>query len=160
MLLRGRQGTELGLTIDGYQFPGELVDPWESNALLVEVRIVAPEGSWDVVDPCLTTWEAAKVFAWLNALARGADLVAARPLAVHAPNVTLHGQARPGDPDRVDIRACFALERRPPWLASGGGRTGSLCVDLDADRAQLAHAARAFAADLARFPQRGDDPTL
>ena len=158
MLLRGRQGTELGLTLAGYQFPRELIDPWESNALLVEVRIVAPEGSWDVVDPCLTTWEAAHVVAWLNALARRADLVAARPLGVNAPNLTLIGHARRGEPDRVDVRACFALERRPPWLAGAGGR--NLCVDLDVERAQLARAAHDLAADLATFPQRGDDPTL
>ena len=156
MLLRGRQGTELGLALAGYQFPDEQVDPWESNALLVEVRITAPEGSWHVVDPCLTTWEATHVLAWLRALARQADLVAARPLGVSAPNVTAHGRARPGEPQRVDLHACFALERRPPWT----GHTGNLCVDLDVDRSQLAAAARDLAADLARFPQRGDDPTL
>ena len=156
MLLRGRHGTELGLTLVGYQFPDELVDPWESNTLLVEVRILAPQGSWDVVDPCLTTWETAHIIRWLAAFANRVDLVANRGLAVNAPNVTLAGQAIHGEPDRVAIRACFALELRPPWL----GRTGDLCVNLDVDRSQLAAAARQLQSDLARFPQRGDDPTL
>ncbi|MGH9222766.1 MAG: WapI family immunity protein [Acidimicrobiales bacterium] len=156
MLLRGRQGTELGLTLVGYQFPDELVDPWESNTLLVEVRLLAPEGSWDVVDPCLTTWETAQVTRWLAAFASRADLVANRALGVQAPNVTLGGQAIAGEPDRVAIRACFALELRPPWLRGGT----NLCVDVDVDRPQLATAARHLQADLARFPQRGDDPTL
>jgi hypothetical protein len=156
VLLRGRRGTELGLSLVGYERPDEHVDPWDSNSLLVEVRLLAPEGSWDVVDPCLTTWEAAQVIRWLTAFASRADLVANRGLAVQAPNVTLLGQAFPGEPDRIAIRACFALERRPPWLR--GGR--DLCVDLDVDRPQLAAAARSLSADLARFPQRGDDPTL
>jgi len=156
VLLRGRQGTELGLTVVGYQFPAELIDPWESNTLLVEVRLLAPEGSWDVVDPCLTTWEAAQIVRWLAAFAQRADLVANRALAVNAPNVTLLGRAVKGEPDRVAIQACFALELRPPWL----GRTGDLCVDVDVDRRQLALAARQLQADLTRFPQRGDDPTV
>ena len=156
MRLVGRQGTELGLAIEGYQFPAEQVDPWESNTLLVEVRLLAPQGSWDVIDPCLTTWEGTQVVRWLAAFAARADLVAARPLALSAPNISLFGRARAGEPDRVDVRACFALELRPPWL----GRTGDLCVDLDVDRPQLADAARSLQADLTRFPQRGDDPTL
>ncbi len=156
MLLRGRQGTELGLTIVDYQFPDEARDPWDSNSLLVEVSLLAPEGSWHVVDPCLTTWEAAQIVRWLAAFGQRADLVAARALAVNAPNVTLVGRARPAEPDRVDIRAGFALERRPPWIRG----SANLSVDLDVDRPQLAHAARQLQGDLTRFPQRGDDPTL
>jgi hypothetical protein len=156
VLLRGRQGTELGLTIVDYEFPDEARDPWESNALLVEVSLLAPEGSWHVVDPCLTTWETTQIVRWLAAFAQRADLVANRALAVNAPNVALHGRARPGEPDRVDVRACFALERRPPWIRG----SANLCVDLDLDRPQLAAAGRQLHADLARFPQRGADPTL
>jgi hypothetical protein len=156
VLLRGRHGTELGLTVVGYEFPDERVDPWDSNSLLVEVRLLAPQGSWDVIDPCLTTWEARHVVRWLWALGRRADLVANRALGLSAPNVTLTGEAVKGEPDRVDVRACFALERRPPWV----GGSGNLCVDLDVDRPQLARAAQQLRADLDRFPQRGDDPTL
>lgn len=160
MHLRGRQGTELELGIAGYQFPDELVDPWESNALLVSVRVLAAEGSWEVVDPCLTTWEGAELARWLAAVARRPDLLAAgRALTLTEPNLVVTATAVRGEPDRVDLHACVALELRPPWLKSAAGST-NLCVPLDVDRAQLARAAAALRADLARFPPRADDPTL
>jgi hypothetical protein len=159
MLLRGEQGTELELQLVGYEHPREETDPWESNSLLVSVRVIAPQGSWEVVDPCLTTWEAAHVVRWCAALAARADLVANRPLGISEPNVAFTGRARRGHPDHVDVRACFALELRPPWVRAVAG-TGDLCVDLEVGRDQLAAAARALAADLDRFPQRGHDPTL
>ena len=159
MLLRGQQGTELELQLVGYEHPAERFDPWESNSLLVSVRVIAPQGGWEVVDPCLTTWEAAHVVRWCSALAARGDLVANRPLGVSEPNVTFVGRARPRRPDEVDVHACFALESRPPWLKAVAG-AGDLCVDLAVGRDQLAAAGEALAADLGRYPQRGADPTL
>ena len=159
MLLRGRQGTELELGIVGYEFPEERFDPWDSNSLLVLVRVVSPEGTWEVIDPCLTTWEADHLIRLLAALGQRADLLAARPLVLNEPNLTVSARGIAGEPDRVVVRACFALELRPPWVKSVAG-AANLCVDLDVDRSDLARAARQLRADLGKFPQRGDDPTL
>ena len=154
MLLVGSGGNELDLSIVGYQFPDVTTDPWDSNWLLVAVRVVSPEGSWDVVDPCLTTWEAKHLVRWLvNAAARDPS---AAPAMFTEPNLTLVARAHPRNPSRVGVRACFQLELRPPWVGAGN----ELCVDLEVDRADLARAAAALLVDLLRFPQRGDDPTL
>lgn len=56
----------------------------------------------------------------------------------------------------ITLVACFELEERPPWLVSVGG-SDELCVDLDVSSADLVVASGALRADLARFPQRGDD---
>ena len=85
MLLRGRQGTELELELVDYQFPTERVDPWDSNSLLVRVRILTPDGSWDVVDPSLTTWEADHLVRWLATLASQPEVVGGR---LNEPNVS------------------------------------------------------------------------
>ena len=71
MLMRGRDGSELRLDVVGYQFPHIEADPWESNSLLMAVRVVSSHGTWEVVDPCLTTWEATHLVRWLAALAVG-----------------------------------------------------------------------------------------
>jgi len=147
--LVGRHGTLLELRLVGYQHPGERVDPWDSNMLLVEVRVVTSHGSWDVIDPCLTTWEAAHLAAWLAALGARPELLGGR---INEPNVTFTAQSHAGS---VAVHASFALELRPPWLGSG-----DLTVELDVDRRQLSAAAAALRADLDRYPQRGDDPTL
>ena len=121
------------------------------------MRVVAPEGSWDVVDPCLTTWEGQHLVSWLLLVA--ARDPSAPPLSLTEPNVTMTARTSPDDPLRVLVRACFALELRPPWArtVSGGHE---LCIDLDLDREDVARAAASLLADLVRYPQRGDDPTL
>ena len=156
MLLAGLEGAELELHVVGYQFPADDTDPWDSNWLLVSVRVVAPAGTWEVIDPCLTTWEAKHLVRWLvNAAARDPD---AAPVTFTEPNLTVMAEAKPGDPNRVLVRACFQLELRPPWARGSGGR--ELCVDLDVGRAALARAAASLLAELVRFPPRGEDPTL
>ena len=157
MLLRGREGNELELSLVGYQFPDEERDPWDSNWLLVSVRVLAPQGSWEVVDPCLTTWEAKRLVAWL-AYAAAHD--PSGPLLTFAePNVTVVARGQTGAALLVDVRACFALELRPPWARMTAG-ANELCVDLEVDRADLAAAAASLLADVTKFPQRGADPTL
>lgn len=159
MRLAGRQGTELRLGVVGYQFPDDEVDPWESNALLVSVHVVAPQGTWEVTDPCLTTWEAARVRRWLAAVGRGADLTVGRAVALNEPNLSVVAWAQPAASDRVDLRFRFALETRPPWLRAAAG-SHDLSVELDVARDDVGRAAADLAGELARFPQRGDDPTV
>lgn len=157
MLLRGAEGNELELRIAGYQFPEEERDPWDSNWLLVSVRVLSPEGSWSVEDPCLTTWEAKRLVSWLvQAAAREPSAV---PITFTEPNLTVVAGAVAGDPNAVHVRAAFALELRPPWARTAAG-SDDLTVDLDVRRGDLARAAASLLSDLVDFPQRGDDPTL
>ncbi len=151
--LRGREGNELELSIVGYEVPAETVDPWASNSLLVALRVVSPRGAWEVVDPCLTTWEAARLASWMAAVAVGPEGVR-RSLA--EPNLSVSATAAGG---RVQLRICFELENRPPWAASVRGG-GDLCVDLDVTRGDVVAAAGSLRSDVRRFPRRGDDPTL
>ena len=157
MLLAGREGNELELAIVGYQFPDEEHDPWDSNWLLVALRVVSPQGSWEVVDPCLTTWEAKRLVAWLvNAAARDPSAAQA---SFTEPNLTVTARSKVRSPLRVQVKACFQLELRPPW-AKTVSAGGDLCVDLDVERGELARAAASLLGDLVRYPQRGADPTL
>ena len=158
MRLRGREGNELALSIVGYQFPDQAVDPWDSNGLLVSVRVVSPQGTWEVVDPCLTTWETSRLASWLAAVAHGRMLGPAATL--DEPNVSLRAAVdSPGPVARVSLRVCFELENRPPWAPTVAG-SRNLCVDLDAGRHEIGAAAADLREDLARFPQRGADPSI
>ena len=157
MLLRGAEGNELELGIAGYQFPDDERDPWDSNWLLVSVRVLSRDGSWSVVDPCLTTWEAKRLVSWL-VLAATRD-PSAVPMTFTEPNLTVVAGPVAGAPDRVHVRASFALELRPPWAHTAAG-SDNLAVDLEVRRGDLARAAASLLSDLVAFPQRGDDPTL
>ncbi|MGI9033048.1 MAG: WapI family immunity protein [Acidimicrobiales bacterium] len=153
MELADAGGNELGLSIVGYRDPDETVDPWNSNALLVSVRVVSPHGRWEVVDPCLTTWEAARLASWLTTVAVAPERA---PACISEPNLTAWARGRL---ERTDLRFCFELERRPPWTPSVAG-AADLCVDLDVATRDVLDAASSLRADLARFPRRGEDPTL
>lgn len=158
MKLSGREGNELELRLVGYQFPDVTQDPWDSNWLLVALRVVTSHGTWEVVDPCLTTWEAKHLVRWLvNAAARDP---AAADMTLTEPNLSITAHAQEGEAQRVLVSACFDLELRPPWPGSPAGGAGSLCVELDVARPELARAAASLLGDLVMFPQRGDDPTL
>ena len=157
MLLRGRDGSELELRLVDYEFPAALVDPWDSNWLLVSVRVVSPQGAWEVVDPCLTTWEAERLARWLTVAAVGA---AGPRMAFAEPNLEMTVEAAdPREPSQVRVSARLDLESRPPWQARAGAG-GGLAVDLDLTRRDLADAAMSLRDELSRFPQRGPDPTL
>ena len=158
MLLRGGEGSELRLDVVGYQFPDVEADPWDSNSLLVAVRVVSAHGTWEAIDPCLTTWEAVHLQRWLAALATG-DASAVR-IAFNEPNMRLSVNGLAPDFSRARVHACFELETRPPWLPGPASGRDTLCVDLDLPRAALRDAAVDLARQLKRFPLRGDDPTL
>jgi len=158
MLLRGRDGSELELDVLGYQFPNVEADPWDSNSLLVALRVVSAQGTWEAVDPCLTTWEAARLCRWLALLSAG-DASAVRQ-AFNEPNVRVSVNGLAPDFSRARVHACFELETRPPWLPGPAAGRDTLCVDLDLPRAELREAAVDLARQLRRFPLRGDDPTL
>jgi hypothetical protein len=152
---RGREGNHLELTPIGYQFPANTTDPWDSNQLLVAVRVASPQGTWEVHDPCLTTWEARSLATWLlRATAIG---TAFGPSTFSEPNVTMTAR-RAGVPGWFELAVELELEARPPWAPMTDG--GALRVDLTLEEADLLVAARELVNELKQYPQRGDNPTL
>jgi hypothetical protein len=72
MILQSEEtNTEFELRVLGYQFPQNADDEWDSNWLLVNIRVSAPQGSWSVTDPCLLTWESHWLLNWLADVAVG-----------------------------------------------------------------------------------------
>ncbi len=152
--LAGKEGNQLEMAILGYQFPNELTDPWDSNWLLVSVKVVTPAGSWEVVDPCLTTWETKRLVSWLVGAVGRTDAPAATFVE---PNLTVSAAPVAGSPEGVLLTFGLALELRPPW-GQGTGSAGDFRVILDIDRPSVARAAASLLGDLVRFPQRGSEP--
>jgi hypothetical protein len=153
--LKGREGNEVELRPVAYQHPDNRTDPWESNQLLVDVRVATPRGTWEVVDPCLTTWEAKNLATWLlRATAVGTSQGSS---VFDAPNVTMTA-SRSGVDGWFRVQVVLELEERPPWAPDVEG--APLKVELNVDTAQLLGAAKDLLSDLSDYPQRGDDPTL
>jgi hypothetical protein len=108
--------------------------------------------SWSFSDPCLTTWEAQCLSAWLDAVSRDA---ADRDAAVFTePNVGFFADGREGALVRMRVR--FSHESLPGWLPrdAAGRQAGEYFVALEVTAADLAEAARAWDRERRAYPAR------
>jgi len=152
------------LRIARYQFPdiqGQGDRDWDANWLQVAGTVVlADRKTWSFEDPCLTTWEAAELGRWLNAVADGT--VQPSPfgtgqdeqmLVFTEPNVAFSLQERAAN--RVRVRVHFSVEALPPWLrGTEQPDIFDFLVVLDMSAAELAEAAGDWNASLGRYPRR------
>ncbi|MEV4350794.1 hypothetical protein AB0J83_40575 [Actinoplanes sp. NPDC049596] len=81
MKLLSGEGAGIELRPVAYQFdraPGD--DEWDRNWLVIRGDVTAGgEGGWTFRDPCLTTWEARSLGAWLRAGGAGDPLEFVEP---------------------------------------------------------------------------------
>ena len=160
MKLVSADGASVDLRVRRYQFPG-IADAaprdWDANWLVVagDVRLADGRG-WSFSDPCLTTWEARSLGAWL----RGAVTGAVEPAGFDAddeeslecftePNLALSLAERSETSAVVRVR--FSLESRPPW---SGDDLYEFFVTLDLPFHVLSAAADEWDSELSEFPVR------
>lgn len=145
----------------GYQFPGreprtmsggeEAGRDHDANWLMVQGDIRAADGrSWTFCDPCLTTWEADSVSAWLRA-AVDMGITAPGTLCFIEPNLELSLGERGSD--RVQVLLRLSLEAAPPWMAGVGGTDGFV-VPLDLGVDDVVRAGEQWDLICRRFPAR------
>jgi hypothetical protein len=133
------------------------VKGWDANWLVIQGDIrMADQRRWSFTDPCLTTWEARSLGAWLRKVAAGSFVPTApddptRLKEFTEPNLAFgfSGQST----DQFLIRVHLSLEATPPWLETTEINAFYLTVTLG--RSQLLHAADDWDRELVRF--HGDD---
>lgn len=155
MRMTGSDGGEFGLEIVGYEFPEQVGDTESNNILLIRVDASTSGGSWSASDPCLQTWDIARLADWLEDLA-GKRRTVWSEQSFTEPNLSFHVLHNAGD--RAIVRVYFELELRPPWSPSRWAGLRDVWVDLDVAPADLRAGADALREDLSRFPQRGETP--
>jgi hypothetical protein len=128
---------------------------WDANWLMIHGDVRAADGrQWAFLEPCLTTWEARSLSAWLHGVAVGDGAAERRHIAFSEPNLafSLDGH-RAG---RMRLRVCFSHEVLPPWASRDhdGWQAGEYVLVLDISREDLAHAANAWDLEYEQFPER------
>jgi hypothetical protein len=128
---------------------------WDANWLMIQGDVHTSDGrQWAFADPCLTTWEARSLSAWLHGVADGDGAVERRPIAFTEPNLAFSlDDHRAG---RVNLRVCFSHEALPPWVPHDhdGWQAGEYVLILDISRDDLAQAAKAWDVEHEPFPER------
>lgn len=148
-------GGAFGLEIVRYEHPEPVCDVESNNVLLIRVDVATPGGSWSASDPCLQTWDVARLADWLEDLAGKRRTVWSEQSFIE-PNLSFHVLHNAGD--RAIVRVYFELELRPPWSRSIWAGLTDVWLDLDVTPADLRAGADALRQALARFPQRGETP--
>jgi hypothetical protein len=146
MILVGRDGS-FHMSIAQYQFPEREQIDLDANWLVVEGCVTVSGREWRFRDPCLTTFEAARLADWLEASAH--EVGSGEGCGFIEPNLQFDG------PSDGAIRVSFALESAPPW-AEPGDNWCKHGFDVPMGPA-LAVAAQQLRRALARFPARGTE---
>lgn len=159
MELTSRTSSRFWLVVSGYQYPGlpgEGPQDWDANWLIIQGEVELPDGRRSsFVDPCLTTWEADDLGAWLRRVSRGEALTAPdRGPAVEFLEPNLGFRAMQGEDGRIELRVYLSLEAEPPWVMEGAPGVHRNYVTMDLTREQLADAAEAWLAECREFPAR------
>jgi hypothetical protein len=99
---------------------------WDANWLMIKGHVRTADGrQWAFLDPCLTTWEAWSLSAWLHCVATGDGAAEHPPIAFTEPNLAFSLDDLRAD--RIRLRACFSHEALPPWYRATtmGGKRAS-----------------------------------
>jgi hypothetical protein len=127
---------------------------WDANWLMIRGDIRTASGrQWEFLDPCLTTWEARSLSAWLHRAA-GGGAARGRHITFTEPDLAFSLSRR--DAGRARLHVCFSHEALPPWAPHDhdGWQAGEYVLPLDISQEDLARAARAWDLEHEQFPER------
>ena len=163
-----RLGSDLGPSVElevlGYEFPraDKRTDVWTANWLDIRGRIRLADGrTWDFTHPCLTTFEAAQLGAWLHSVSSDDESVLSRMGTdrkvprVFLTEPLLAFEAEPTSKTGFDISVILNLEALPPW-EPWEERIGDedFVVTVAVTRPDLDRVEAQWSQACARFPER------
>ncbi|RPJ52044.1 MAG: hypothetical protein EHM21_01225 [Chloroflexi bacterium] len=147
--------TSFYLTILGYQYPDAAGEPYDANWLSIHVEASGPDGAWTGTDPCLLTYETARLADWLEAVATGAD---AAPAISFLEPVLLFRLVNTGQ--GKTLRVHFGNLINPSWRQLDGvqssGASPDLWLDFPLAETDLIGAALSLRQQLKRYPDRAE----
>jgi hypothetical protein len=143
------------LTILGYQYPDAAGEPYDANWLSIHVEASGPEGAWTGTDPCLLTYETARLADWLEAVASGEKADPAisflEPVLLFRLVNTEQGKT---------LRVHFGNLINPSWRQLNGANhprsSPDLWLDFPLVETDLASAASNLRQQLRRYPDRAE----
>ena len=150
----GRVGGQFGAGAAGDAGAAEHAVDWDANWLMIRGVIRTAGGrAWTFCEPCLTTWEAECLSAWLHAAASQDGAGPQDEAAFTEPNLGFILDGRVGE--RVRIRVRFAHESLPGWSPrDASGRRAEYFLPLDVPRSEVAGAAGSWDLERRPFPPR------
>lgn len=145
MQLSNAAGETFELAIVAYQFPHNVTESYDANWLQVRFSATHRGRTWSATDPCLLTWEVARLARWFKALGLGQatepECRFLEPVLAFSLQASATGQV---------VRVSFALEGRPPWADKDAG----IWLDFPVQEIDFARVVQSLEAQLQHYPQR------
>jgi len=153
------KGYESSVTLElvRYEFANPAGDEWDDNWLVLKGDVSAPDAAWQFAVPCLTTFEAKHISAWLRSVANGdvpvsaiGDAGVVPSLEFTEPNLAFSVGSYQGG--STSVRVHFALESKPVGQSSDD--RDPFWVDISVTAADLVSSADEWDEALSVFPDR------
>lgn len=147
MKLINKNQTNFELDIAGYQYPGMETEEYDSNWLMIRIKVKHSKGEWQSTDPSLLTYEAKELAQWLEKIGRNEPVE--EEMAFIEPNLSFSLAEK-----NKYLRIYFELESRPSWAACNWANKGDLWLDIEIENNNLLEAAGDLNEQLLNYPQR------
>ena len=152
-------GTRASVTLEPvrYEFATPAGDEWDDNWLVISGDVSAPDAAWQFAVPCLTTFEAKRISAWLRSVANGDIAVSVignagvvPSLEFTEPNLAFSVGSYQGV--SISVRVHFALECMP--VGQSSDELDQFWVGIAVTAADLDSSADEWDEALSAFPDR------
>ncbi len=150
MLLKSKDNSEFELTILGYEFPELEKEEYDSNWLVISIRVKKSEGSWEAKHPCLLTWEVAHLSKWLRSLPNNESVESEEDFI--EPNLSF--QVTKMTEEYITLRVFFGMKFKPLGTPGDSTKMDKFWMDLTITPDDLESAADSLYSELSRFPER------
>lgn len=150
----------LEIDVAGYEFDSAVKDALDANWLIFRVTLQSMHGAWrwQVEDAGALTWELAGCVDWLEALSAG-DAPLAESWRFSEPDVSFEIiRDEDGAPHGLTVN--LMDEFQPPTKVLFPRENNIVSLRFHTPPQTLRALARSLAESLARFPQRGERPTV
>lgn len=135
------------LSIVGYQFPDAASEPYDSNWLIIHLNVSDSQGSWEVTDPCLLTYEVGYLANWFDKI--NSLFFQEMECDYLEPVISFHVVEHK---QHKYLRLCFTLEALPPWAQS----QNEYFIEFTLARLDLKSASQNLRKQLEMYPQRAE----
>lgn len=152
-------GYESSVTLEPvrYEFATTAGDEWDDNWLVISGDVSAPDAEWQFAVPCLTTFEAKRISAWLRSVANGdiavsviGDAGVVPSLEFTEPNLAFSVGSYQGG--LMSVRVHFALESVP--VGQSSDERDQFWVEIAVTAGDLDSSANQWDKALLAFPDR------
>ncbi|WP_104190775.1 hypothetical protein [Cryobacterium sp. Y82] len=153
------KGYESSVTLEPvrYELANPAGDEWDDNWLVIKGDVSAPDAEWQFAVPCLTTFEAKRISAWLRGVANGdvsisviGDAGIVPSLEFTEPNLAFSVGSYQGG--LMSVRVHFALESMP--VGQSSDERDQFWVEIAVTAADLDSSANQWDKALSVFPDR------